>query len=59
MIGTCKIPLQDLAKGVGIDGKFDIRGPNGEARGKAVIKITIMSSAINQGNAASNDMMEN
>ena len=58
MIGVCSVPLLDLVIGVGIDGAFDIRGPDGDSRGKAMIKITIVSSGVNQQNVQK-DFLDN
>jgi hypothetical protein len=44
LIGIARVPLADIAKGVGIDGEFDIRGPDGDSRGKVVIKITVITA---------------
>lgn len=44
LIGIAKIPLADLTKGVGIDGEFDVRSPEGEVRGRTHIRITIQSA---------------
>jgi hypothetical protein len=44
LIGIARVSLADITKGVGIDGEFDIRGPDGDSRGKAQIKITVVSA---------------
>ena len=46
LIGIARVSLADLTKGVGIDGEFDIRGPDGDTRGKAVIKVTVVSAQV-------------
>lgn len=45
LIGIAKVPLADITKGVGVDGEFDIRAYDGEVRGKAHIKITVVAAA--------------
>ena len=45
LIGTCRISLADLAKGIGINGDFDIRGLHNESRGKMTVKITVVDPA--------------
>jgi len=45
MIGICKLPLADLAKGSGINGDFAIKGLKGEPRGKVTIKISVVDTA--------------
>ena len=55
MIGICKLPLVDLAKGVGINGDFAVKGLQGEPRGKVTVKISVVdpgaSSATKQSQA--------
>ena len=58
LIGIARIPLGDIPKGVGIDGEFEIRGPDGDSRGKAQIKITIVSAQVDQSQNLSKDMQE-
>ena len=43
LIGTCRIPLSDLAKGIGINGDFDVRGLSNESRGKMTVKISTVN----------------
>ena len=47
LIGTCGIPLADLAKGIGINGDFDVRGLQNESRGKMTVEISIGNAAAN------------
>jgi len=42
MIGISKIPMKDIAKGVGINAEFDIKGINGKINGKVTVKITVV-----------------
>lgn len=41
LIGTARVPLADLAKGIGINEDFDVRGLHNEKRGKMTVKISI------------------
>ena len=43
LIGTCAIPLADLAKGIAINGDFDVRGLENESRGKMTVKISVVN----------------
>ena len=45
LIGTCAIPLADLAKGISINGDFDVRGLQNESRGKMTVKISVVNPA--------------
>ena len=45
MIGICKVPLADLAKGIPIDGDFDVRGRLAELRGKVNVKISVTDTS--------------
>ena len=59
MIGICKVPLADLAKGVGISGDFDVRGRLAELRGKVTVKISVTdtsASAAGGGKAQKDDL---
>jgi hypothetical protein len=42
MIGTAKIPLQDLLKGASLSSSFPVRNKKGDNCGLIDIKITIM-----------------
>jgi hypothetical protein len=45
LIGTCAVPLADLAKGISINGDFDVRGLQNESRGKMTVKISVVNPA--------------
>lgn len=44
-IGTCKVPLADLAKHIQIDGSFDIIDPQGKKSGEVTIDIRVVDPA--------------
>jgi len=52
MIGICKVPLADLAKGIGISGDFEVRGRLGELRGKVTVKISVTDTSASAGPGA-------
>jgi hypothetical protein len=39
--------LVDIAKGVGINAEFPVKGPNGDARGFATVKISVIDPSRN------------
>jgi hypothetical protein len=45
MIGICKIPLADMAAGLGISGEFTIIGSLGEPRGLVNVKLTVVNTS--------------
>lgn len=45
MIGICKIPLADMAQGLGIAGEFTIIGTLGEPRGLINLKLTVVNTS--------------
>lgn len=44
LIGICKVPLADLAEGIGINADFPIRGLSGVEAGTARVRITIVDA---------------
>ena len=44
-IGTCKVPLADLAKQIDINGSFDIIDPQGKKSGEVTIDIRVVDPA--------------
>jgi hypothetical protein len=48
LIGTCSIPLANVAAGRGVDGEFDVRNDRNESCGKLLVKIVVIDTLKSQ-----------